>query len=409
MTALKHDVAPAQTTSVRPPDWVTDEVLDRLTARVFRDPAGSSDPLHPVAPYDGQVTATIPTSTADDVTRAVDEARAGAAAWRARSYADRAAVMLRFHDLFVERQDEVIDLIQWEMGKARFSAWQEILQVANIARHYARVGEKYLSPTSVRGAVPGLTQVQETRVPKGVVGVISPWNYPFYLGVGDVIPALLAGNAVVSKADSQTALTLLHARDLMAEAGLPADAWHVVAGPRQRGRHRADRRGRLHLLHRVDRHRPDRRRAGGSPPDRRLPRARRQEPADRAQGRRPPEGGRGLRGRGLRQHRPDVHPHRARARRRVRLRRVPHGPRRGDPGPERRPDLRLHRRRRLARAARTSSPPSAATSSRPGRPARPCSPVDAPVPTSDRSSTSRPCSRVSPTTWRCAPRRPSAR
>ena len=63
MSALKHDVAPAQTTSVRPP-WVTDEVLDRLTARVFRDPAGASDPLHPVAPYDGQVTATIPTSTA---------------------------------------------------------------------------------------------------------------------------------------------------------------------------------------------------------------------------------------------------------------------------------------------------------------------------------------------------------
>ena len=94
----------------------------------------------------------------------------------------------------------------------------------------------------MRGAVPGLTQVKEIRVPKGVVGVISPWNYPFYLGVGDVIPALLAGNAVVSKADSQTALTLLHARELMAEAGLPADAWHVVAGPRQRRRHRADRR-----------------------------------------------------------------------------------------------------------------------------------------------------------------------
>jgi succinate-semialdehyde dehydrogenase/glutarate-semialdehyde dehydrogenase len=229
MTALKHVDVPVTTESVRP-GWVTDEVLDRLTGRVFRDSGNASEPLHPVAPYDGQVTTAIPTSTADDVTRAVAEARLGAAAWRTRSYADRAAVMLRFHDLFLARQDEVIDLIQWEMGKARFSAWQEILQVANIARHYSRVGAKYLSPTSVRGAVPGLTQVKETRVPKGVVGVISPWNYPFYLGVGDVIPALLAGNAVVSKADSQTALTLLHARDLMAEAGLPTDAWHVVAG-----------------------------------------------------------------------------------------------------------------------------------------------------------------------------------
>jgi succinate-semialdehyde dehydrogenase / glutarate-semialdehyde dehydrogenase len=234
MTALKHDAAPTSTSSTTTqsfrPEWVTDEVLARLTARVFRDVENSSEPLHPVAPYDGQVTASIPTSSAEDVARAVESARAGGTAWRTRGYADRAAVMLRFHDLIVERQDEVIDLIQWEMGKARFSAWQEILQVANIARHYARVGHRYLSPNSVRGAIPGLTQVKETRVPKGVVGVISPWNYPFYLGVGDVIPALLAGNAVVSKADSQTALTLLHARNLMAEAGLPADAWHIVAG-----------------------------------------------------------------------------------------------------------------------------------------------------------------------------------
>jgi len=116
------------------------------------------------------------------------------------------------------------------MGKARFSAWQEILQVANIARHYARVGEKYLAPKSVRGAIPGLTKVAETRVPKGVVGIISPWNYPFYLGVGDAIPALLAGNGVVSKADSQTALTLLFARELMGRAGLPTDLWQIVVG-----------------------------------------------------------------------------------------------------------------------------------------------------------------------------------
>jgi succinate-semialdehyde dehydrogenase/glutarate-semialdehyde dehydrogenase len=64
-----------------------------------------------------------------------------------------------------------------------------------------------------------------------VIGMISPWNYPLYLAVGDVIPALLAGNGVVSKADSQTPLTLLWTRALMAEAGLPQDVWHVVVGP----------------------------------------------------------------------------------------------------------------------------------------------------------------------------------
>src|SRR3546814_20990155 len=100
------------------------------------------------------------------------------------------------------------------MGKARFSAWQEILQVATIARHYARHGRRYLAPNRVRGAVPGLTKVQEVRVPKGVIGMSSPWNYPLYLAVGDVLPQLLAGNGVVSKSDSPTALTLHRKSDV---------------------------------------------------------------------------------------------------------------------------------------------------------------------------------------------------
>ena len=70
----------------------------------------------------------------------------------------------------------------------------------------------------MRGAIPGITSVKEVRVAKQVVGIISPWNYPLYLGVGDAIPALLAGAAVISKADPQAPLTLLWARALMAEA-----------------------------------------------------------------------------------------------------------------------------------------------------------------------------------------------
>ncbi len=212
------------------PSWVTDEVLERLTGRVFRDPDGT-ETVTAYAPYDSMAIATIGASSAEDVRRAAAAARLGATAWQQRDFRDRAQVMLRFHDLFLAEQDKLIDLVQWEMGKARFTAWQEILQVANITRHYARVGKKYLSSTSVRGAIPGLTKVAETRVPKGVVGIISPWNYPFYLGVGDAVPALLAGNGVVSKADSQTALTLLFARELMGRAGLPTDLWQIVVGP----------------------------------------------------------------------------------------------------------------------------------------------------------------------------------
>ncbi|MFL6109417.1 MAG: succinic semialdehyde dehydrogenase [Marmoricola sp.] len=222
---LRHSDIP-----VARPAWVTDEVIEDLAALISRDPAGTGTTAS-YAPYDSMLIAELPTSTAEDVAAAVASAREAQRSWRQRPFRERAAVVLAFHDLFVAEQDQLIDLIQWEMGKARFTAWQEILQVANISRHYARKGHKYLGATSVRGAIPGLTKVAETRVPKGVVGIISPWNYPFYLGVGDAVPALLAGNGVVSKADSQTALTLLLARQLMARAGLPTDLWQIVVGP----------------------------------------------------------------------------------------------------------------------------------------------------------------------------------
>lgn len=228
MTALAQSPSTPAPSTYRP-GWVDDAEIARLIGRVSGAEDGA-EPLRPRAPYDGHPTAEVPVTSEPGVARAVATARQAQRAWRERPFRERAEIVLRFHDLLVERQSRVLDLIQWETGKARFSAWQEILQVANIARHYARRGHRYLGEKAVRGAMPGLTRVREVRVPKGVVGVISPWNYPLYLAVGDVLPALLAGNGVVSKADSQTPLTLLWAHALMAEAGLPEDLWHVAAG-----------------------------------------------------------------------------------------------------------------------------------------------------------------------------------
>jgi succinate-semialdehyde dehydrogenase/glutarate-semialdehyde dehydrogenase len=170
-------------------------------------------------------------SSVEDVDTAVSVARFAQVPWAAQRFAERARVALFFHDALLARQDEVLDLIQWETGKARFHAYQEVAQVAMIARHYARRGGHYLAERRHRGFLAGLTKVRETRVPKGVVGMISPWNYPLYLGVGDVLPALLAGNAVVSRADAQTPFTLLWARALLIEAGLPEALWQIVTGP----------------------------------------------------------------------------------------------------------------------------------------------------------------------------------
>jgi succinate-semialdehyde dehydrogenase/glutarate-semialdehyde dehydrogenase len=215
--------------------WVTDELITQWCAWVRRDASrsgpGGAEPVTAVAPFDLESIAAVPACAPEDVAAAVAGARADQPEWAGTPLRGRGDVVLAFHDLLLERQDQVIDLIQWETGKARYHAWQEVAQVAAIARHYARRAWHYLAPHHVRGMVPGLTKVKEVRVPKGVVGVISPWNYPLYLGVGDVLPALMAGNAVISKADSQTALTMLWTRALMAEAGLPADLWQIVAGP----------------------------------------------------------------------------------------------------------------------------------------------------------------------------------
>ncbi|CAI9405502.1 succinic semialdehyde dehydrogenase [Nocardioides sp. T2.26MG-1] len=228
MTATRP--APARTSDARPA-WVTERKLASWTRWVACPVSGGVETLTATAPYDAGPTAQVPACTAADVAAAVETARTAQPAWALLTHDARAAVVLRFHDLLVERQDEVLDLIQWEMGKARFHAWQEVLQVGNLARHYARHGRAYLADTRVRPPVPAVTKVREVRRPKGVVGIIAPWNYPLYLGVGDTIPALVAGNAVVVKADPQTPLTLLWTRALMAEAGLPEHVWEVVAGP----------------------------------------------------------------------------------------------------------------------------------------------------------------------------------
>jgi succinate-semialdehyde dehydrogenase/glutarate-semialdehyde dehydrogenase len=123
-----------------------------------------------------------------------------------------------------------MDMAQAETGKSRTAAQEEILDIAMTARHYARVAPRLLRPQRVTGMLPGLTKTLVRYLPKGVVGVISPWNYPMTLAVSDAIAALLAGNAVVLKPDSQTPYCALACVDLLYQAGLPRDLFAVVPG-----------------------------------------------------------------------------------------------------------------------------------------------------------------------------------
>ncbi|MYQ44389.1 aldehyde dehydrogenase family protein, partial [Streptomyces sp. SID4985] len=224
-TTGTNPLAPAPEGVRTAADVVTPELVAQLTKGV----TGSGRTANH-SPFTGEKLADLPESTPEDVLKAFQAARAAQAVWERVPVRERAAVLLRFHDLLLERQSEVLDLVQLETGKARLHAHEEVQAVAVAARHYGRRAPAYLRPKRHTGAVPVLTKVTELRQPRGVVGQIAPWNYPLELSVGDALPAFVTGNAVVMKPDTETCLTALWARDLLIEAGLPAEVFQVVLG-----------------------------------------------------------------------------------------------------------------------------------------------------------------------------------
>ena len=207
---------------------ITAEVLGRLAARAAV--ADRGDQALVEMPASGKILGHVPHGTAADVAAAAERARGAQRGWARMDTAGRSQVLLRFAELVLSRQDEALDLIQLENGKARLHAFEEIIDVAQTSRYYARTAPRYLRPRRRAGALPGLTQTWEYHHPKGVVGVISPWNYPLTLGISDALPALAAGNAVIAKPDGQTPYSALWAAELLAEAGLPAGVLQVVTG-----------------------------------------------------------------------------------------------------------------------------------------------------------------------------------
>ncbi len=220
-----NPVAPAPAGVRTAADVVTPDLVARLTRGII----GSGRTANHT-PFTGDRLAELPEATPEEVAEAFDRARAAQPAWAAVPIRKRAAVLLRFHDLVLARQAEVLDLIQLETGKARLHAHEEVQAVAVAARHYGRKAPSYLRPKGHTGAMPTLTKVTELRQPRGVVGQIAPWNYPLELSVGDALPAFVSGNALVMKPDTETALTALWARDLLIEAGLPAEVFQIVLG-----------------------------------------------------------------------------------------------------------------------------------------------------------------------------------
>ena len=184
--------------------------------------------------YAEDLVSELPTSTPADVAAAAARARSAQGAWADRPLAERQRVLLDFHDAVLDHRDSLADLLQYEGGKARLAAIEEVLHLALTARYYARTARQVLHHQRAGGMFPLLTRIDKTYLPLGLVGMISPWNYPLSPTISDGLAALVAGNAVLLKPDLQTPYAALAAVDLLRQSGMPADLWQIVYGPGDR-------------------------------------------------------------------------------------------------------------------------------------------------------------------------------
>ena len=183
-----------------------------------------------VDPLTGNKLHEIDAHSASDVALRFQSAREAQPAWAAIGGKARARVASQLVDSLIAKQEDLMDMLQKETGKSRSHAFEEITAALAAISYYAREAPKLMKRQKVRGGVPLLITAYTEPAPVGAVGIVTPWNYPLALTMMDVIPALMAGNAVVQKADNQTAKTVLMARDIAVSAGVPELIWQVVHG-----------------------------------------------------------------------------------------------------------------------------------------------------------------------------------
>jgi len=200
-----------------------DQLLQNLVAT-------SGSTITPVSPFPGVTIDSVPESSKSDVLTAVAIARKAQVAWANTEVSYRVKILDRFHNLLIENQDELLTAIQTETGKSRFHAADEILSLTMIAAHYAKIGKRALAPKRRAGALPIFTKTYVLSQPKGVIGIISPWNYPLVLSICDALPAILAGNTVVVRPDNQTPWSAIRGLNLLRQAGLPEGVVTIVTG-----------------------------------------------------------------------------------------------------------------------------------------------------------------------------------
>jgi acyl-CoA reductase-like NAD-dependent aldehyde dehydrogenase len=190
--------------------------------------ASAGETFDSVVPATGEIVGTFPRSAAADVDRAVGAAKAAFAEWRLVPAPKRAEVLYRFANLLADEKDAVAELMSREMGKVLLEAQGDVQEAIDMSLYMAGEGRRmfgHTTPSELRDKFQ-----MSVRMPIGVVGVITPWNFPIAIPSWKIAPALVCGNTVVFKPAEDTPLLAARFVELLAEAGLPPGVVNVVHG-----------------------------------------------------------------------------------------------------------------------------------------------------------------------------------
>ena len=190
----------------------------------------SGERFEATSPATGESLGTVPEGTREDASRAIAAANAARRDWASRSAFERAAALERVADLIEERRDDLARTLTLDQGKPLHAeAYGEVEELVVYWRMAAA------DATRVHGSMPPSVdagkRILAYRVPRGVVGVITPWNWPYTMPAELIAPALAAGNAVVWTPATTTSVCSVKLAECIVDADLPAGVFSMVTGP----------------------------------------------------------------------------------------------------------------------------------------------------------------------------------
>ncbi|HUK39792.1 MAG TPA: succinic semialdehyde dehydrogenase [Candidatus Acidoferrales bacterium] len=182
--------------------------------------------------------AELPVASPEDVVAAVARGRTAQQKWRSTTFAERARLLYHLRDSLIDEQDKLADILTGETGRPRAEAYgNELFYLCDAIGVWAKKSADYLKPETIHAHFPLMKTKKVVAVyePRGVIGIISPWNFPLTLTLGEALPALMAGNAVVIKPSELTPLSALFGAEMIVKAGFPQDIFQVVVGRGETG------------------------------------------------------------------------------------------------------------------------------------------------------------------------------